>query len=231
MAPYPIPKTCLNPTHSLRFNARTACAACRARESARCRPIHALLAPTRSHQSPCYQTHALGVHLYELTLPAYSRLARQVDHRRWLLQFRNKVRIGELEKGPLLGSGTSGRVYFAIDKRYGKAYAVKKVPQPSDDSEWARRKIMTEHAVLSVVNHPFIIKLVAGYEDPTHLNVVLEFVPGGELRGIMNAVGKLPLETARFYVANVTMALGHMHSLQIAYRDLKPENLLWHSSG
>ena len=54
------------------------------------------------------------------------RLRRELDHRRWLLQFRNKVRMSELQKGPLIGKGTYGRVRLAIDPTYGnQAYAVK----------------------------------------------------------------------------------------------------------
>lgn len=62
--------------------------------------------------------------------------------------------------------------------------------------------------------------------DEQNLYIVLEFVQGGELFSHLRRAGRFTSDVARFYAANIILALEHMHSKDIVYRDLKPENLL-----
>lgn len=59
----------------------------------------------------------------------------------------------------------------------------------------------------------------------------MEYVPGGELRSQISDLSRLPITMARFYAAEVVIALEHLHGLRIAYRDLKPENILIDHAG
>ena len=59
----------------------------------------------------------------------------------------------------------------------------------------------------------------------------MRFVRGGELFMHLRQVTRFPEERARFYAIQVAMALGHLHSKNIIYRDLKPENLLLDAEG
>lgn len=61
----------------------------------------------------------------------------------------------------------------------------------------------------------------------------MEYCNGGELYGLLNAQPKKRLKEshARFYTAEVVMALQYLHLLGVVYRDLKPENILLHESG
>ena len=59
-----------------------------------------------------------------------------------------------------------------------------------------------------------------------NLYIVLEFVQGGELFSHLRRAGRFTADVARFYAANIILALEHMHARDIVYRDLKPENLL-----
>ena len=51
----------------------------------------------------------------------------------------------------------------------------------------------------------------------------MEYLPGGELFLLLNKVGKMTEEQAKFYIAQIVLALEHLHSLNIIFRDLKPE--------
>jgi serine/threonine protein kinase len=75
----------------------------------------------------------------------------------------------------------------------------------------------------------FILKYYVGYQDPKKLYIVTETLLGGELfQRIVNSAGvptPLPMSHARFYAACVVQALKYLHTRNVAYRDLKPENM------
>lgn len=89
----------------------------------------------------------------------------------------------------------------------------------------------TERKVLSVVNHPFIMKLHYAFQSPDKLYLVLDYCPGGELFFHLSRFRRFPERVARFYAAELLLALGHLHKRGIIYRDLKPENVLLDADG
>lgn len=89
----------------------------------------------------------------------------------------------------------------------------------------------TERKVLSVVNHPFIMKLHYAFQSPDKLYLVLDYCPGGELFFHLSRFRRFPERVARFYAAELLLALGHLHKRGIIYRDLKPENVLLDAEG
>lgn len=89
----------------------------------------------------------------------------------------------------------------------------------------------TERKVLSVVNHPFIMRLHYAFQTPEKLYLVLDYCPGGELFFHLSRFRRFPERVARFYAAELLLALGHLHKRGIIYRDLKPENVLLDAEG
>ena len=95
---------------------------------------------------------------------------------------------------------------------------------------------MTERAILAqcmsesvhdpLTSSAFIVRLKFAYQTATTLNLVMEYCSGGELFFHLSKLGKFPVERARFYGAELTLALEHLHHRGIVYRDLKPENIL-----
>ena len=65
-----------------------------------------------------------------------------------------------------------------------------------------------------------------GFQNESKLFMVMDFVQGGDFFTLLRKFKKLPEDWARVYVAEVAMALEHLHQLEIVYRDLKPENIL-----
>lgn len=89
----------------------------------------------------------------------------------------------------------------------------------------------TERKVLSIVDHPFIMKLHFAFQTEDRLFLVLDYCAGGELFFHLSRHKRFSEGWTRFYTAELLLALEHLHSKGIIYRDLKPENILLDSSG
>lgn len=89
----------------------------------------------------------------------------------------------------------------------------------------------TERKVLSMVDHPFIMKLHFAFQTENKLFIVLDYCAGGELFFHLSRHKRFSEGWTRFYTAELLLALEHLHSRGIIYRDLKPENILLDSQG
>lgn len=91
--------------------------------------------------------------------------------------------------------------------------------------------VISEFSVLRIINHPFLVNLLGYTQDERYLYFLLEFVQGGELFTYLRNIGKLEPEHARMYAAQIVCMFEYLHSMNIVYRDLKPENLLIGADG
>uniref|UniRef100_A0A7S2SQJ0 non-specific serine/threonine protein kinase n=1 Tax=Mucochytrium quahogii TaxID=96639 RepID=A0A7S2SQJ0_9STRA len=73
--------------------------------------------------------------------------------------------------------------------------------------------------------NPFVVRLIRAYQTPCHVYIQTEFCPAGDLFGLMQRTQAFPVECARFYIAEISMGMAHLHSRSIYYGDLKPENV------
>ena len=130
-----------------------------------------------------------------------------------------------------LGTGSFGRVHLIQKKSNGKYYAMKVMKK----SEVVRLKqvehTLNEKHILEVVDMPFLVNMLGAFQDSVNLYFVMEYVAGGELFSLLRRSQRFPNQTAKFYAAQVVLAFEYLHSKDIVYRDLKPENLLVDSNG
>lgn len=95
--------------------------------------------------------------------------------------------------------------------------------------------VLREKALLSTMNHPFILPCRGSFQDEAHLYLLLALMQGGELFNVIHAPKSkrrgISNGDAVFYAACTISALAHMHQRLIAYRDLKPENILIDADG
>lgn len=89
----------------------------------------------------------------------------------------------------------------------------------------------TERSVLGYVHHPYIVGLTMAFQTSDKLFFVLDYCSGGELFFHLGKTGRFTEERARFYAAQITLALEYIHHLGVIYRDLKPENVLLDDMG
>ncbi|KAJ4851103.1 hypothetical protein Tsubulata_037911 [Turnera subulata] len=132
-----------------------------------------------------------------------------------------------------LGCGDIGTVYLAELIGSNCLFAIKVM----DNEFLARRKKMpraqTEREILRMLDHPFLPTLYAQFTSDNLSCLVMEYCPGGDLHVLrQKQLGRCFSEpAARFYVAEVLLALEYLHMLGVIYRDLKPENILVREDG
>eukprot|EP00455_Lapot_gusevi_P027088 TRINITY_DN2864_c0_g1_i9.p1 TRINITY_DN2864_c0_g1~~TRINITY_DN2864_c0_g1_i9.p1 ORF type:complete len:799 (+),score=343.37 TRINITY_DN2864_c0_g1_i9:177-2573(+) len=134
-----------------------------------------------------------------------------------------------------LGKGSFGHVQLVKDiknpQNRDKTFALKAVSKSQIVQLGQQEHIMSEKNVMIMLDHPFLIRLYATFRDQNALYFLLEVCLGGELFTILRARTNFTEPTAKFYAACVVSAFEYMHSKNIIYRDLKPENLLLDDRG
>lgn len=84
---------------------------------------------------------------------------------------------------------------------------------------------------MEAVKHPFIVDLIYAFQTDGKLYLILEYLSGGELFVHLEREGIFMEDSASFYLAEIVLALEHLHRQGIIYRDLKPENVLLDAQG
>ncbi|KAF9463591.1 kinase-like domain-containing protein [Collybia nuda] len=130
-----------------------------------------------------------------------------------------------------LGTGSFGRVHLVRSKHNLRFYAIKVLNKERVVKMKQIEHTNNEQHMLEAVQHAFIINLWGTFQDASNLYMVMDFVPGGELFTLLRRSNRFPDPVAKFYAAEVALALNHLHGLDIIYRDLKPENILLNQDG
>ncbi|WOL05615.1 serine/threonine-protein kinase D6PK [Canna indica] len=132
-----------------------------------------------------------------------------------------------------LGCGDIGSVYLSELSGTRCYFAMKVMDKASLASRKKLTRAQTEREILQLLDHPFLPTLYTHFETDRFSCLVMEFCPGGDLHTLrQRQPGKHFSEyAARFYAAEVLLALEYLHMLGIVYRDLKPENVLVRDDG
>ena len=86
--------------------------------------------------------------------------------------------------------------------------------------------VKSEKKILAQINHPFIVSLLGTFQTQSHVFMLLDYACGGELFSLLRREGRFSNDVALFFATEIVLAFEYLHGMEIAYRDLKPENLL-----
>ncbi|XP_042567325.1 ribosomal protein S6 kinase alpha-6 [Cyprinus carpio] len=144
-----------------------------------------------------------------------------------------KAEPSQFELLKVLGQGSFGKVFLVrklMGPDAGQLYAMKVLKKASLK---VRDRVRTkmERDILVEVNHPFIVKLHYAFQTEGKLYLILDFLRGGDVFTRLSKEVMFTEEDVKFYLAELALALDHLHNLGIVYRDLKPENILLDEAG
>ncbi|XP_030172633.1 ribosomal protein S6 kinase alpha-2 isoform X8 [Lynx canadensis] len=144
-----------------------------------------------------------------------------------------KADPSQFELLKVLGQGSYGKVFLVRKTKgsdTGQLYAMKVLKKATLKVRDRVRSKM-ERDILAEVNHPFIVKLHYAFQTEGKLYLILDFLRGGDLFSRLSKEVMFTEEDVKFYLAELALALDHLHGLGIIYRDLKPENILLDEEG
>jgi RAC serine/threonine-protein kinase len=137
-----------------------------------------------------------------------------------------KVGLEHFELKTVIGRGAFGKVVLVQKKSDKKIYAMKCLSKAKLLSANQVGRVLSENRILRRIDHPYIVSMKYAFQAEAKLYLVLEFVNGGDLYWNLRAVKCFSSHQVCLYAAELVLALGHLHSLDIVHRNLKPENVL-----
>uniref|UniRef100_H2M285 non-specific serine/threonine protein kinase n=1 Tax=Oryzias latipes TaxID=8090 RepID=H2M285_ORYLA len=160
-------------------------------------------------------------------------LLKEIDISHHVKEGCEKADPSQFQLLKVLGQGSYGKVFLVRKIRgadRGQLYAMKVLKKATLKVRDRVRSKM-ERDILAEVNHPFIVKLHYAFQTEGKLYLILDFLRGGDLFTRLSKEVMFTEEDVKFYLAELALALDHLHSLGIIYRDLKPENILLDEEG
>lgn len=139
--------------------------------------------------------------------------------------------LPQWERVRTLGTGAFGRVILVRSNENGEYAAIKIMEKAKVVKLQQVEHTLSEKRILGAVDFPNLIYMLAHFKDNSNLYFVLQFVCGGEMFSYLRREARLTEDESRFHAAQVVLALEYLQKMDVAYRDLKPENMLICSSG
>ena len=141
------------------------------------------------------------------------------------------LKLEDLKIKRVLGQGAFGKVNLVKTREDGKLYALKAQGKANIIENSFQEKLVNEYRIMRELVHPFLVECVQAMQDKKYVFFLMGLLPGGEILDLLEKYDKLPQEWVRFYGGTVVMVFEYMHQQKIAYRDLKPENLVLDEAG
>ncbi|KAJ2502968.1 rim15, signal transduction response regulator [Coemansia sp. RSA 1972] len=131
-----------------------------------------------------------------------------------------------------ISKGAYGSVYLAKKRSTCTYYAIKILKKADMIAKNQIGNVRAERAIMMAqTGSPFVVRLLYTFQSRSNLYLVMEYLNGGDCAALLKAIGVLPEDWARHYLAEVVLGIEDLHKRNVVHRDLKPDNLLIDSEG
>lgn len=172
--------------------------------------------------------------LYLPLLQAGLSEAEQEQMRKMLYQKEsnyNRLRRAKMDKSMFvkiktLGIGAFGEVCLTRKVDTGALYAMKTLRKKDVLNRNQVAHVKAERDILAEADNEWVVRLYYSFQDRDSLYFVMDYIPGGDMMSLLIRMGVFPEPLARFYVAELTLAIESVHKMGFIHRDIKPDNIL-----
>ena len=154
---------------------------------------------------------------------------------RYLRSLRAPMSSRDFQQIRKLGAGYIGNVWLVkkVDSFSDKPnlFAMKKLLKSQVFQQNHMAHVMAERDILAEADNQWIVKLYYSFQDEKYLYFILEYIPGGDMMNLLCTQNVFPEDWARFYIAEISLALQFVHNMNYIHRDIKPDNILIDAKG
>ncbi|KAF3844565.1 hypothetical protein F7725_007728 [Dissostichus mawsoni] len=136
-----------------------------------------------------------------------------------------QMKSEDFDRVKVIGRGAFGEVQLVRHKASQKVYAMKLLSKFEMIKRSDSAFFWEERDIMAFANSPWVVQLCCAFQDEHFLYMVMEYMPGGDLVNLTSTYD-VPEKWAKFYTAEVVMALEAIHSMGFIHRDVKPDNML-----
>lgn len=144
---------------------------------------------------------------------------------------RSKMNKDMFEKITTLGVGAFGEVHLVRKKDVCQLYAMKVLRKMDVYKRNQVAHVKAERDILAEADNEWVVKLYYSFQDRDNLYFVMDYIPGGDLMGLLIKFGIFEEPLARFYIAELVLAIESVHKMGFIHRDIKPDNILIDKNG
>ncbi|XP_046933594.1 serine/threonine-protein kinase LATS2 [Lynx rufus] len=160
--------------------------------------------------------------------------AEQAQMRRILYQKEsnyNRLKRAKMDKSMFvkiktLGIGAFGEVCLACKVDTHALYAMKTLRKKDVLNRNQVAHVKAERDILAEADNEWVVKLYYSFQDKDSLYFVMDYIPGGDMMSLLIRMEVFPEHLARFYIAELTLAIESVHKMGFIHRDIKPDNIL-----
>lgn len=202
---------------------------------ARFEKIDAMLKDPKSEVNTDCLLDGLDALVYDLDFPAL-RKNKSIDnflnrYKETISKIRDlRMKAVDYEVVKVIGRGAFGEVQLVRHKATSKVYAMKLLSKFEMIKRSDSAFFWEERDIMAFADSSWVVQLFFAFQDDRYLYMVMEYMPGGDLVNLMSNYD-VPEKWARFYTAEVVLALDGIHAMGFIHRDVKPDNMLLDKAG
>lgn len=168
-----------------------------------------------------------------LSEEAQDQMRRMLNQKEsnYLRQRRAKMSKSMFKKIKTLGVGAFGEVALVRKSDTSALYAIKTLRKVDVVQRNQVGHVKAERDILAEANNDWVVKLYYSFQDSENLYYVMDYIPGGDLMSLLIRKEIFSEELARFYIAELTLAIESVHKMGFIHRDIKPDNILIDRNG